>query len=300
MNKVYPLLLSLLIGVAAMAADRPRGGILTISTADNSAIRVSIDGRNFNSRDNSFTLSNVEPGYHEVQVFRMNNARNLFDIFGRNREQLIFNNSIYMKPLYQVDVVINRNGRARVNEFDISRNQRNGGWYGNGNNGQRDGDDNDRDDHGNRNNGYDNHDNRNNGGYDNRNNNGGYDNRDYRNEGGYDNRNSGGYDNRGNRNGGYNGTLSYQEFQSMKETLRREGFENSRLILARQLFDRNNFKSDQVRELLQLFSFENNRLDLAKFAYRNTVDKNNYSMVFDVFSQYSNRQELAGYISNYQ
>ena len=280
MNKIYPLLLALLFGVAAMAADRPRGGMITISTTDNSAIRVNIDGRNFNGRDNSFTISNIEPGYHNVQVYRMNGSRSPFDIFGRNREQLVFNNSIYVKPRYQVDVIISRNGRARVNEFDMSGNHRNGRWNGNGNNGRwgnNDGDEDDNRDRGNRNNGYDNRDNR-----------------------GYDNRNNGEYDNRGNRNDDYNSGLSYQQFQSMKETLRREGFENTRLSLARQMFDRNNFKSDEVRELLQLFSFENNRLDLAKYAYRSVVDRNNYSVVYDVFGLNSSKQELARYINNYR
>ena len=281
MNKVYSLILAVLIGAAAVAADRPRGGTLTISVNDNSAIRINVDGRNYSDRDNSFTISNIQAGYHNVQVYRLNSSRNPFDIFGRNREQLIFNNSILVKPLYQVDVVINRNGRADVREYDLSRNQRNGGWNGNGNNDRRgnDGDRDDRYDHNgrdNRNNGYDNHDPRNN--------NGGYDNR----------------DNRDNRTDNYYGGLSYQQFQSMKETLRRENFENTRLGLATQMFDRNSFRADQVKELLQLFSFENYKLDLAKYAYRNTVDRNNYYLIYDVFNFSNSRQELANFISNYR
>ena len=86
----------------------------------------------------------------------------------------------------------------------------------------------------------------------------------------------------------------------MKETLRRESYENTRMGIARQMFDANYFKAEQVRELLQMFSFENYRLDLAKYAYRNTTDKNNYYLVNDVFSYSSSKQELARFISRYR
>lgn len=262
MTKIYSLILALLIGICAIAADRPRSGMLTISMKDNdnSYMRVVIDGRNYSERDNDFTISNIEPGYHSVQVYRVNSSRSPFEIFGgrNNREQLIYSNSLYVKPRTEVEITINRNGKTKVKERDIRNNRNNDRW-----------DDDDRWD------------------------------RDGRNNGGWGN--NGGYNNGGYGNGGsYNRTPSFQEMQSMKQMLRRERFENTRVSTARQMFNEHAFTSSQVRELLQEFSFENNKLDLAKYAYRNTVDRNNYYVVLDVFSYHSSKQELSNYMSNYR
>jgi hypothetical protein len=44
MKKIYPLVLALFVGVAAMAADnRPRSGMVTVSVRENSAVRVTVD-----------------------------------------------------------------------------------------------------------------------------------------------------------------------------------------------------------------------------------------------------------------
>ena len=86
----------------------------------------------------------------------------------------------------------------------------------------------------------------------------------------------------------------------MKQSLRRENFENTRMTLAKQMLGGNNFETSQVREMLQMFSFESNRLELAKYAYRNTSDKKNYYSVYDVFSFSSSKEELSRYISNFR
>jgi DNA invertase Pin-like site-specific DNA recombinase len=64
--------------------------------------------------------------------------------------------------------------------------------------------------------------------------------------------------------------------------------------------DKSYFTSQQVKELLQLFTFENNKLELAKYAYRNTVDKRTYFIVNDVFSFGSSRDELARFIRDFR
>jgi hypothetical protein len=108
-------------------------------------------------------------------------------------------------------------------------------------------------------------------------------------------------DNRDNGwNNGSNRAMNINDFNQAKETLRREWLESSRLNLAMQIFDRNYYTTQQVKEILQLFSFENNKLDLAKHAYARTTDKGNYTTLNDVFSQRSSRDELARYIRNYR
>jgi hypothetical protein len=104
-------------------------------------------------------------------------------------------------------------------------------------------------------------------------------------------------DDRYNNNGR---TMSDNDFNQAKETLRREWFENTRVTTAKQILDRNYFTSRQVKELLLLFTFENNKLDLAKHAYSRTVDKGNYYIVNDAFTFNNSKEELARYIRDYR
>lgn len=267
MSKMYSLILVMFISIATFAAERPRSGKLTITTYDNSDIRVEIDGRRYNTGDNTVRINNINPGYHTIQVYR----RQSHNIFGRSSgERLVYSNNVYVRPEHRVDIVIDRNGRAQVQEIDMDRKNRR--------NDRRNDRDNDRWED-----------------YDNWDKNGRNDewNRNNRNDD-WDRNNRPGRSNR------YGRGVSYETFQSMKQSLRRENFENTRMTLAKQMIDRNNFETSQVREMLQLFSFESNKLEMAKYAYRNTVDKNNFYSVYDVFSFSSSKEELSRFISNFR
>src|SRR5215213_5999400 len=123
MNKLYSLMLILFISVAAFAADRPKSGRLTITTFDNSDIRVEIDGRRYNNNDNSVRINNINSGYHNIQVYRRQSS----GVFGNSREKLLYNSSLFVKPDFQTDVLIDRYGRAQVQEYDLNRNRKNNG-----------------------------------------------------------------------------------------------------------------------------------------------------------------------------
>jgi pyruvate kinase len=72
------------------------------------------------------------------------------------------------------------------------------------------------------------------------------------------------------------------------------------LTAAKQIIDRNYFTSQQVKEMVLLFTFENNRLDVAKYAYGKTVDKVNYFVMNDAFTFNNNKEALKEYIREYQ
>lgn len=105
-----------------------------------------------------------------------------------------------------------------------------------------------------------------------------------------------GYENRDNYKGR---AVNEQTFSSLMQTLRREYSENSRVVLAKQIIDRNYFTTSQVKYMLQLFPFEHHKLDLAKYAYRNTTDQRNYYSLFDVFTYNNSKDELEDYIRRY-
>jgi hypothetical protein len=52
----------------------------------------------------------------------------------------------------------------------------------------------------------------------------------------------------------------------------------------------------QIAQICRQFSFENNRLELAKFAYPFCVEKHKYYMLNEVFTYDSSKQELNEYL----
>lgn len=120
-----------------------------------------------------------------------------------------------------------------------------------------------------------------------------------RNNGGWNNDNNSGWGN-DNRDNNYGTVMSYERFQQLKHSVERESFDKNKMDLLRSTLPYNRVSSQQVRELAQLISFEQTRLELAKFAYRYTTDRGNYFVVNDVFNFGSSKTELTRYISTYR
>ena len=95
---------------------------------------------------------------------------------------------------------------------------------------------------------------------------------------------------------GYAGGMNDREFKDVLKSIEKEWLESNKLKSASQVVKTNNVTTAQVEQILLMFSFENNRLELAKQAYASTVDKRNYSRLFDVFSFNSSKVELERYI----
>ena len=90
--------------------------------------------------------------------------------------------------------------------------------------------------------------------------------------------------------------MSNYEFDQLRNTLNRLSFESSKMQVAKQALSVNPVTSRQVAELVSLMSFESSRLELAKFAYQNTVDKQNYFILNDTFSFESSILDLNDFI----
>jgi hypothetical protein len=104
----------------------------------------------------------------------------------------------------------------------------------------------------------------------------------------------------GNNNGNWNNNgpqcMNDRVFEQFKQTLRNESFDNTRVTLAKQTLATNFFTSAQVKDIVSLFSFESNKLEIAKYAYDFTVDKGSYFVINDAFSYGSSKEELNNYI----
>jgi len=275
MKKFFTLFTSLFLTIALFAADRPKS-MLTIKSVDQSSdIRVIIDGRRFEPSDNYIRIRDMRPGYHSIKIYRERNF-GIFTIFGQ-RYDVVFNNSLFIKPQSSMTISIDRFGRAQVLE---NRADRGFGWN------DRDWkNDHDFDFDGGRNYGdYGDHDRTWN---------------DRRTGPGDRDDHGDSYGNNGSYGSNFGRTLSDVEFNQLLHNINRESSENNMMKSATQIINTNYLTSEQVKEMLQLFSFENNKLSLAELAYDKTVDKRNYFVVNDVFNYSSSKDELARFIRNH-
>ena len=154
-----------------------------------------------------------------------------------------------------------RNGRGNNNGYD------NNGRWGKHKDRDRDGDDDDRDYRGN---------------------NDGYNNGDY---------NHGGYDNSSRNNNRYNQALSDYDFNQLVQKIRSQWI--GKMSTARDAMNNNYFNTYQVKQVLQIFSSESDRLELAKLSYRNIVDQQNFRQLYDLFS-YQSQTELDRYTRDFR
>jgi hypothetical protein len=101
----------------------------------------------------------------------------------------------------------------------------------------------------------------------------------------------------GNRRGGCNMAMSNANFEDAKRTIANNGFDETRLSTAKQILTSNCLNTNQIIALISIFSFEESKLDFAKFAYDYCLDRNNYFKVSNSFSFESSKTELNNYIS---
>ena len=104
---------------------------------------------------------------------------------------------------------------------------------------------------------------------------------------------------------GYNGPagcpipMQHDDYESAKNSIAAKDFENTKLDMAKQITGSNCLTASQVRGIMKLFTFENTKLEYAKFAYAHTYDKSNYFKVNDAFQFDSSASELSNYISQH-
>jgi hypothetical protein len=237
------------MSIAVFAAAKPQS-ILTVKSADNSDIRVVLDGKRFEPNHNTMMLRGINDGHHTIKVFRQK-RNGLFNLSGTKYE-LVYNTSINVKKRTHLFITIERTGRISIqeNKLKTDRASQDRNW-----------------------------DNRSEGNYD------------FDRDGQW-----GDYDS----HEGYAAGMNDREFKSVLQAIDKEWLESNKLKSATQVVKSNNLTTAQVEQILILFSFENNKLDLAKQAYANTVDKRNYTRLLDVFSFTSSKAELERYIQRYR
>jgi hypothetical protein len=110
-----------------------------------------------------------------------------------------------------------------------------------------------------------------------------------------------------NQSGGYqqpqrgcanNWPMNTGDFAAAKKTINESSFDDTKLTTAKSIVSSNCLSTDQIVQVCNSFSFEDNKLAFAKFAYKYCTDPKNYFKVNNVFSFSSNKEELSEFTQN--
>lgn len=92
--------------------------------------------------------------------------------------------------------------------------------------------------------------------------------------------------------------MNEQIFDSLKDNIQAQQFEETKENTAKQAITHYCLSSVQAKKILRLFSFEQTKLDFAKWVYDYVYDKENFYQVNDVFDFGMSVDELQDYVKN--
>ncbi len=101
-------------------------------------------------------------------------------------------------------------------------------------------------------------------------------------------------------NAGYRGLMTYKEFANMKERIKQNTLETGKLEAAKAMTRENILTAAQVADITRLLTFDNHRLDFAKYAFEFTYDIENYTVVSNALAFQKNREDLLRFTQQQQ
>jgi hypothetical protein len=91
--------------------------------------------------------------------------------------------------------------------------------------------------------------------------------------------------------------VNQKDFADVKNQIIKQSFNNTKINVAKEnIRSRKCFKTSQIIEVLALFSYEDSKMDIAKFAYDYVTDKENYVKVADSFSFSTNKDSFLDFL----
>lgn len=264
MKKIVLVFVAALLQIVSIANSK-----LTINTPANSTLKVIINGKKYFSSNNLITIKNLQPGYHTLSIFYIKNKNDFHHFYNYGSTNLwrkVVQRQVLIRESFVYDITVNRFGKPF---FD--QQEQNSGFWRTSNDSNEDDTMEDETENWDVNNGFD------------------------------DNFNDVDYFRKTNSNsfnyGFASAIMPMNQFNTMKQTLKNQSFENSRVDMAKKIIDKNWFTTHQMKDLVQLFDFENNKLDLAKMGYARVIDKQNYFTVTNAFNMQNSKDELMKFIS---
>lgn len=99
--------------------------------------------------------------------------------------------------------------------------------------------------------------------------------------------------------GGCDFPMGTSDFADAKASIKSKTFDDSKLTLAKQIAKGNCLESAQVKEIMELLTYEDDKLEFAKFAYDHVHDPNRYYLVNDAFEFEMTIEELDEYLESH-
>ena len=90
--------------------------------------------------------------------------------------------------------------------------------------------------------------------------------------------------------------MSQHDYDEAYRMISNETYDNTKLTLAKQVVANNPMTVRQIADICKLFSFENNKLEFAKYAYSFCTEQNKYYLLNEVFTYDASKHELNEYI----
>lgn len=99
-------------------------------------------------------------------------------------------------------------------------------------------------------------------------------------------------------NGGCTFPASSTDMANLKGSIQKQSFADNKMNVAKTFIKNKCLSVAQIKEVMGLFSFEDNKLEFAKAAYDRCSDKENYYMVGDALTFSSSQDELTDFINS--
>ena len=108
MKPIITLSLAFFVTMASFAAFTPSR--LIVSAVGKNNVRVTVDEKTINSQsgENGSMFENLAPGYHSVRVYQYS--------------RMVYSVAVQIKPMYELSIVLDRNGRAIIDQQPIKNN----------------------------------------------------------------------------------------------------------------------------------------------------------------------------------
>lgn len=120
MKKIFTLFITSLFSLAVMAFDGSRLSISAVSSSQE--IKIEVDGKKYTMKNNTITLGFLDQGRHDVKIYRERKRNG----FGFGRREIIYDNTVFLKRGFHLDITVNRFGKALVDERRMDVNDE---WY---------------------------------------------------------------------------------------------------------------------------------------------------------------------------
>jgi hypothetical protein len=94
--------------------------------------------------------------------------------------------------------------------------------------------------------------------------------------------------------------MGSSDFAAAKSSVSKQSFSEEKIKVAKQVLNSNCMSTAQVKEIMALFSMEDDKLEWAKFAYGKTTDPQNFYQINDGFTFSTSVDELNSYIESHK